>query len=538
MSNGITDFGSQQTNYIINQQSTYTNVVYNGLNINVHLWSTGVNYTNASNMPPSSVGTYFFSGHITNPDTSSITGTGALTILPGSLFFKPDATNIVVRYDGEPHYIGYGLRDSRNITYGDIFTKKYFVTATGLTDYTTGAPINPGSYIQIFYTDDSRDTDSVIFNNYYPIPDSQKTASIQILCGNVEIVPKSLVNPYTSFLNPINLITFPPDVNLNIKYNNQTGIPIVTGKYKFFAEVADSRYCYKYITGIYSINGISQWETYGLAWGSGSGVHIYNQFDITQTGLYNVQKIGAASGFGAALMQDNTILTWGADNSYGQQNIPALDKYIKDITVSNNTIFIIDWSGSVTGCGYLFNTLGNGYSGGRIPILTGISGISAADYYALAIPKNQNGVTGWGDNSKMQFNYSGAFGAKNIKQIECKNLSYVLLNNTGSVSGFGLNTFGQLSWNASDNKNIKKITCSDYATVFLYKSGTITGYGQQKNSNNQFSQISFTNQASGIQGNIVDVSIGKTQILLITNKYFTPPEPVPIPPVCTGVTYA
>ena len=349
-------------------------------------------------------------------------------------------------------------------------------------------------------------------------------------CVPIQIVVSGLNSPYTNRPNPIGVFTYPvQNVGLNITYNGSGQAPSATGCYSVSISVADNGYCADPFTGLYYITGNIAWQSYALGWGN----NIAGQQPVAPTGLIGVQKIAAANGFVVALMNDNSLISWGNENSYNQTQFPQTSTPIKDIVVSNNTTFIIDYSGNVTGCGYLFNSLGSGYSGTQPPILTGIQGISACDNYAIAWPINKNTpITGWGDINKTNFNYSGVFGITGVDQVCANNFSCVILSK-GSVSGIGQNTFGQLSWQSGYNNNIKKISCSDYSTVFLYNNNTITGYGKNGSPANGFQNFYIPD--TGVQGKVLDINAGLTQTLLILNQYVSPP-PL-IPPGCTNIVY-
>jgi len=355
----------------------------------------------------------------------------------------------------------------------------------------------------------------------------------------VKIIVNSFTSKYTNAPNPITAFTYPvTGVNLNITYNGLTGIPVDSGDYNVSLDVLDSGYyAEQVITGIYSIVGRLKTQSYALGWGRSNTLNANGpNYGYAPSGLVGVEKIVCGQDFCVALMDNNSIITWGSGNSYGQQSIPYINNYIKDIAVSDTTTFIIDYSGRVTGCGYLFNTFGNGYSGSR-PTLTGISGVAAANYYMVAIPSNNTrSLTGWGDRSEALFNFSGGFYLTGITQVSATNLAYVALNNQNKVTGWGLNYFDQLSWTTGENQNIQKISCSDISTVFLYNNKQITGYGSLIDANDNL--VPFTIDNPNIQGHVLDVSVSNTHALLILDEKIAPPVvPVP-PPVCTGIVYA
>ena len=350
----------------------------------------------------------------------------------------------------------------------------------------------------------------------------------------IEIVVKGFTNPYTNNPNPLNVITYPvPNVSLEVRYNGSTTPPTNTGNYTVEILCTDPNYTADLITGIYSIVGNIEYQSYGIGWGDNTSQTLnISPVDSGPTGLIGVQKIACGLDFCVALMNDNSTYTWGTGNLYGQQNIPTTYNYIKDIAVSNTTTLILDYSGNLTGCGYLFNTNGNGYTG-YMPNLTGILGMSAADYYAIAVPENQTQtLVSWGNRNRTFFSYSGASNIRGATQVCATNYGFIALLDNGKVSGSGVNAFGQLYWPSSANNNIKKISCSDACTVFLYNDNTITGFGAYLDSNDN--PIDFNIPAS-IQGHVLDINTSNSHTLVILDEYIA--QPTPPVPHCTGITY-
>lgn len=356
----------------------------------------------------------------------------------------------------------------------------------------------------------------------------------------VKIIVNSFTNQYTSAPNPIRAFTYPvTGIHLDIKYNGLTGIPTDSGNYDVIIDILNNNnyYAEQVITGVYSIVGSIKTQSYALGWGRSNTLNAGGPtYGYAPSGLIGIEKIACGQDFCVALMNNNSIITWGSGNLYGQQSIPAVNTYIKDIAVSDTTTFIVDYSGNVTGCGYLFNTMGNGYSGNR-PNLTGISSVSASNYYVVAIPNNNtHSITGWGDVGMSIFNFSRGFYLTGIRQVCTTNMSCIALNNQNKVTGWGVNGFGQLSWTTGENQNIQKISCSDVSTVFLYKNKRITGYGATINEDDDLMPFIITDTA--VQGHVLDVSVSNTQTLLILDKKIAPPVKPISPPVCRGIVYA
>jgi hypothetical protein len=353
----------------------------------------------------------------------------------------------------------------------------------------------------------------------------------------IKIIVNDFVSKYTASPNPIRAFTYPYDIPLRVTYNGSENAPAETGNYDIVISALNGGDIANTVTGIYSIVGRLKSQSYALGWGRSNTLNANGpNYGYAPTGLVGVEKIACGQDFCVALMSNNSIITWGSGNLYGQQYIPYINNYIKDIEVSDNTTFILDWSGNVTGCGYMFNTRENGYSGSR-PYLTGISSLSASNYYVVAIPQDRNShLTGWADESGVIFNYKQKFNLNNISQICCTDLACIALR-SGVAIAWGLDHFGQLAWLSGQNSgNIKKISCSDTSTVFLYNNNTIAGFGQCVNANNEFADYSIPDPS--IQGHVLDVSVSNTQTLLILDQKIAPPVVPVLPPVCTGIVYA
>jgi alpha-tubulin suppressor-like RCC1 family protein len=351
-------------------------------------------------------------------------------------------------------------------------------------------------------------------------------------------------NLYTNNPNPIGVFTYPDaNVPLNITYNGKSDIPSNIGSYVVNITIADNNYCYQQITGIYYISGNAKWQSAALGWGRDvSTAGPSTQYGNPTTGLIGVQKIVGGKDFSLALMNDNKIITWGSGNQYKQQDIPNINNYIKDIAASNNTTFIIDWDDNLTGCGYLFNSLGNSISGisgivaPNTTYLTGILGVSAADNYAIIWKKDKKSkIYGWGNPEKALFNFSGLFDSTGIDQVCATNYGYVLLSG-GTAVAYGSGVYGQFDWPMGSNQNIKKISCSDSTTVFLYENKTITGFGKYINSSGDVTGFFIPDQS--VQGKILDISAGKTQTLLILDSFVAPYITPHNPPECYGINYS
>lgn len=547
--NGLTS----GTQYVIGQQSEWTRLSYSGFNITVSKWASGQNYSNSFTSLPSVPGKYSFNGEIIDSNNYQYygEGTGLLKINSGVFAWSGaggvfTGGNMSYIYDGNYHYFGaynnyqvynwfldvepYRLIDVNNPSAGPICYPSFVDTKTNtlISSYPSLPPSNAGNYIQVYNCD--------VLKNYIS-GDSIPTGYINIQQIKSKIIINSFNNPYTSAPNPIGVFTYPNDIPLTITYNGSGTIPTNKGDYYVEIKPTNNNYNADIVTGIYSIVGDLQAQSYALGWGNDISRNI--ELPSAPTGLLGVQKLVGGNDFSIALMSDNSIVTWGTGNQYGQQNIPYINNYVRDIYASNNTTFIIDWSGNLTGCGYLFNTVGNGYNG-NIPLLTGISGVSAADYYAIAISQDLNKpLTGWGDRNLAQFNYTTVFNSlfTGITNVCATNLGCVCQVRGINALCFGNKKSGgfynQFSWSGFDSYNVKKIACSDFCTLFLYYDKTFTGYGMLGDSNAGLHPFYIPDQS--VQGKVLDIAVSSGHVLLTTSQYVAPLPPPP--PDCTGITY-
>jgi len=545
--------------YFYQQQNVLNTLPYSGnLNINVSKWKSGHNYSDTLSNAPSLLGNYLFYGEIIDNTNYEYygKGTGLLTINSGTLLWSGSSgiftggymscvynqnNHYFGAYDNSPDYSyyldlePYRLIDANNPAAGPVCFASFINTDTNtvIGSYPSNPPKDAGNYAQVYNCN--------ILNNYIS-GNNMSTGYISIKQQQSKIVVKSFSSAYTSQPNPIQVFTYPDTVPLFITYNGTTQIPVNTGNYDVFIGPINNNYAIAPVTGIYSITGKIQLQTYALGWGNDISRNVDLPTYSSPTGLLGVQKIVGGDDFSVALMSDNSILTWGTGNAYGQQNIPYVNNYVKDIFASKNTTFILDWSGNLTGCGYLFNTAGNGYSG-YIPNLTGISGVSAADYYAIALPEDLNrAITGWGDDSLVKFTFRQGFNFTGVSSIATTNLGYICLYYGYAVLfGRALNSgqynsgqYGQFGWDANaNNGTIKKIAASDYCTLFLSTNSTITGFGKLSDSNGNLHDLNIQN--TSLQRNILDIAIASGHVLLKTSKYI-PPLPQP-PPPSTGIYY-
>lgn len=244
------------------------------------------------------------------------------------------------------------------------------------------------------------------------------------------------------------------------------------------------------------------------AWGYPSGGNL----NIPSSG--GIQKVFAAQDFSIALINDGSVISWGNNNVYGQQSIPyGLDPII-DVSLTDNTTYLIDWNKNLTGCGLMFNS-------GYVPVLTGVRSVGGNDSCGIAI-LNDYSLTGWGYPNNFLCSELGQYAP--VKQISVGLLHVLALTTSNTVTGWGMNFFGQLNILNSDFTGVKKISASNNSSFALLGNGTVASAGMFG---------SLPNNLSGV----VDISAGKTHLLALTKEFIYAPVTPPTAPICEGFVY-
>lgn len=266
--------------------------------------------------------------------------------------------------------------------------------------------------------------------------------------------------------------------------------------------------------------------------------------------LNNVKKISTNYLHTLAILSDNTITGWGA-NDEGQA--------VGTTAYNDNNLFVGNWSDTsvskvtnasgisagayhslallkdktITGWGD--DTSGQALGGNS---LTGIIGISAGGYHSLAIRDINGGVvTGWGDND--YFQSSNGNHLTGVKMVSAGHLhSFALLNN-GRVTGWGWNDDGQVAGITNLNNisgiftgnwsntpvgqltGVKSIHAGWFHTLALLENNKITGWGfnnvGQLNEN-----ISYNNSNGVFTGNWNSTIVGSFEnVTSIDTSYQT-----------------
>lgn len=245
------------------------------------------------------------------------------------------------------------------------------------------------------------------------------------------------------------------------------------------------------------------------AWGYPSGGNL----NIPSSG--GIQKVFAAQDFSVALINDGSVISWGNNNVYGQQSIPSGLDPIIDISLTDNTTYLIDWNKNLTGCGLMFNS-------GYVPHLTGVQSVAGNASCGIAILNNYT-LTGWGDSSN-NYLFTGLDQYSNIKQLSMGLFHVLALTISNTITGWGQNIFGQLNIINDGLTGIQKIVSSNNSSFALLGDGTVVSAG------------TFGNLPDNLSG-VVDISAGKTHLLALTKEFIYAPVTPPTAPICEGFVY-
>jgi hypothetical protein len=464
---------------------------------------SAVIYYNNSTSIPVNTGRYRVSGYI-NDTVYTGNFTGWYNILP--CFPTISIQSVPEIYNGEYQQVIYStIPSGLNVD----------LLYTGIGgNHLVPAPINVGYYGVDFIVDDPN---SVAYTGNYNFFINPKYVNFSF--GDLTV-------PFNKKPQPIKIYTDQDGVGLEVYYNGEQSVPVETGIYNVQVRITDPNYAsIEPVNTRYFIVGRVVADTFSFAWGSNSYNNINIPYNGNSSGLFLVsQKPSTSETFSAMLTNDNTIVTWGSGNAFGQQNIPIVNNYIKDVKTNFNSTFILDVDGNLTGCGYMFNS-------GFVPKLSGIIDFDITDTYGIAILPS-GFVTGWGESAWGNF-HTGCFGYINITSITTNNNNCLGISG-GSVRGWGNTSFGQLSFlsgNSATLRNVKKVVSSDYGNLLLFENGNITGHGWYIDGlSDKAYPLTIPTNISGV----MDISMSDTNNLIITSGKIQPPI---FQPVCTGYIY-
>jgi hypothetical protein len=194
-------------------------------------------------------------------------------------------------------------------------------------------------------------------------------------------------------------------------------------------------------------------------------------------GLANVQQVAEGQVFGAALLSDHTVDTWGydGDGELGDGRIspvyrtspapvPGLDGVVQ-IAAGYQHVLALKSDGTVWAWGYnLARELGNGTTADQatpvqVPGLTGIAQVSASFYDSMA-RGSDGSVWAWGHNGFGELGDGTTTnratpvklpGLSGVTQISAGYEHGLAVKSDGTVWAWGNNAFGQLGLGTTTN---------------------------------------------------------------------------------------
>jgi hypothetical protein len=186
--------------------------------------------------------------------------------------------------------------------------------------------------------------------------------------------------------------------------------------------------------------------------------------------LSDLKKSAIGNAYVLALLQDNTIISWGK-NDRGQSTIPIAirDKVFRDVAASIGTAYALDMDGNVYAWGE------NLYTEGDVPIVaqTGVKAISAGARFAFAILSDDT-VVAWGRNEFGQSNVPA--GLQDVVEVDGGDRHAVALTRDGSVVAWGDNAKGQIKV-PEGLTDVIHVSAGQDHTLALLNTGRVIGWG-------------------------------------------------------------
>lgn len=215
--------------------------------------------------------------------------------------------------------------------------------------------------------------------------------------------------------------------------------------------------------------------------------------------LRGVRKISAHNGHYLALMQDRSLLSWGA-NTYGQSNIPATAIDIVDISAGAYHSLALKLDGTVIAWG------ANDAGQSSVPdSLSSVRAISAGARHSLALT-SVGSVVGWGDNESNQLPKSTETLGQRIISIDASWDTSIVVRADGTLGITQHPTLGHLHTPPTSG-NFTTAALGSLHAAALKDNGTVVGWGY--NGNGQ----------SAIPATITDVvsiAVGQSSTLALT----------------------
>jgi hypothetical protein len=117
-------------------------------------------------------------------------------------------------------------------------------------------------------------------------------------------------------------------------------------------------------------------------------------------------------------------------------------------------------------------------------------------------------IKAWGTNSNIIDNSPQLTATTNIDDVSAGAFHLLALNKDGTVTGWGSNSNGQLSFLNYNLTNVKKVSAGGYHSLFLFNNGTISGCG------NNYGQHNLRSAYTSVK----DVSAGGFHSLVLFNN--------------------
>lgn len=231
-----------------------------------------------------------------------------------------------------------------------------------------------------------------------------------------------------------------------------------------------------------------------VAWGAGkTRTDLFSEFgqSIVPAGLSGVVAIAAGDDHTVALRNDGTVVAWGR-NDFGQATVPAYLDEVKAITAGGNYTVALKNDGSVSGWGWDKS----GQQSVPADLLIGVVALAAGGEHALAL-KNDGTVVAWGWNgfgqSAVPANLSG------VTAVAAGGNHSVALKSDGTVVSWGYNYYAQTNV-PTGLKGVTAIAAGGSHTVALRNDGTLVSWGAGKTSSGSFPELGQSLPPPGLRG--------------------------------------
>ncbi|MCE2852226.1 MAG: hypothetical protein LW717_13700, partial [Chloroflexaceae bacterium] len=207
-----------------------------------------------------------------------------------------------------------------------------------------------------------------------------------------------------------------------------------------------------------------------------------------------LRKAVVGAHFTLALLEDDTLATWGAENRHGETIIPPVLKNMrfKDVAACTTSALALTVDGRVYGWGE------NIYGEATIPVFaqSGIKAIAGGGRFVLAIRDNGT-VVAWGRNDFRQTDIPSNL--RDVIAIAAGDRHAVALKSDGTVVAWGDGRAGQTRV-PPGLRNVIKISAGENHTLALLDNGRVVGWGA-----NDRGQISIPARLS----NVVHIGAGR-----------------------------